>query len=162
MKVKELLERKEELAKKIAELEKQLEPLKKEKGAINEALDNFVIKNKLYLPIDRLKDYAGKDVYEITLIDESGEEYNFYYGDIMEITEDGHFYYSDYENGIYEYDPNTNNYHRDFCHSRENRTIVGFRDLCLGYFTTDKKEVEESFFENIYSRFPEGEVDYDG
>ena len=106
----------------------------------------------MFLPIEDLKKYEGEDVEEIILITDKKKQKHFSYGEIMEI-KDGHFYFSDYEQGIYEYNEKDEKYHSHFhYHESQGDKIIGFRDLKL-----DTKEIKESFMENILLKYLESE-----
>lgn len=97
---------------------------------LEKQLDEIIVKDKLYIPISNLNKYKGQSIDGITLIDSDGYYKTWDVGDIMEISEDGHFYFSDYERGLYYYDKNTERYyhHCNFVRN-EGDNIVGFVDL---------------------------------
>lgn len=93
------------------------------------------------------------DDIEVVKITDKKEQKHFSFGDIMEI-KDGHFYFSDYEQGIYEYNEKDEKYHSHFhCNESEGDKIIGFRNLKL-----DTREIIESFMENILLKYLESDI----
>ena len=75
----------------------------------------------------------------------------------MEIR-NGHFYFSDYEQGIYEYNEKDEKYHSHFySHGSSGDKIIGFRNLKIGSCFEKKEEIKESFMENILLKYLESE-----
>ncbi len=139
--IKMLKERKQN-QERLNELDKERCPLMQEIGKYESKIDNYIFENKLYIPIKNLKQYEGRDVYSITLIDDKGNFEEWGYGEIAEI-EDGHYFYSDYNNGIYEYSTKDRRYHKHFYGSTSaGDKIVGYVDLELssGFVKESEKE----------------------
>ena len=128
MKVKTILKQKDELWQEINSRDKETQKLRDKASKLRQKLEKFFLDNNLFLPIEDLKKYEGKDVEEITLITDKKEQKHFSYGEIMEI-KDGHFYFSDYEQGIYEYNEKDKKYYSHFhYHESQGDKIIGFRD----------------------------------
>ena len=124
MKVKDVLKEQEEL-------EEVLHIYKKRLRELSQSLDSFIRQNKVYEPIECLKKYKNKDVNFIILVDNSNKDYVYSNGEIMEIDENGNFYFSDYKQGIVEYEKDSH-YHWHFHFSDEDLgEIVGIRMLQL-------------------------------
>lgn len=153
MKVKTILKQKDELWQEINSRDKETQKLRDKASKLRRKLEKFFLDNNLFLPIEDLKKYEGEDVEEITLITDKKEQKHFSYGEIMQI-EDGHFYFSDYEQGIYEYNEKDEKYHSHFHYiESEGDKIIGFRNLKL-----DTKEIKESFMENILLKYLESDI----
>ena len=115
----------------IVEIDKRLTKLHSENSALESKLINYVVENKLYSPINKLKEYEGYDVEEITLVLENGEVKDFWGDEIMCIR-DGHFYYSSYDYGIYEFDEDTMLYYEYFRYKKsEGDKVIGYFDLVI-------------------------------
>ena len=147
-----LLEEKEQINKFIqSEQEKFKETIKdseKRKTEINDICWKFFTENKKYCSMDKLKEFKGKDIYEITLIFADGDTRCFYCGDIMKIDDNGRFYFSDCERGIIEFNEQKQKYCYSYhCYDNE-FDIIGFYDLTLGGFF-DKQEIKESKYEEL-------------
>lgn len=139
--IKMLKERKQK-QERLNKLDKERYLLMHEIGKYESKIDDYIFKNKLYIPIKNLKQYEGRDVYSITLIDDKGNFEEWGSGEISEV-KDGHYYYSDYNNGIYEYSTKDRKYHNHCCHSRSaGDKIIGYIDLELssGFVKESKKE----------------------
>ena len=144
--IKMLKERKQK-QERLKELDKERFPLMQELGKYEAKIDEYIFKNKLYIPIKNLKQYEGRDVESITLIDNKGNFTEWGCGEISEV-QDGHYYYSDYNNGIYEYSTKDRKYHRHFWGSLSaGDKIVGYVDLelCSGFVKESERDyiVEE-------------------
>ena len=99
------------------------------------AAEEYYIENRLWSPMEELKDYIGDSwshppftLYYINLDEEGGEvEHRYLYGDICEVQKDGHMYYSDYDDGIIEWDERQNCYVWLVRGFYTNIHILGFR-----------------------------------
>lgn len=99
------------------------------------AAEEYYIENRLWSPMEELKDYIGDHfahppfiLFYINLDEEGGEvEHRYLYGDICKVQEDGHMYYSDYDDGIIEWDEKQNCYVWARCGNYTNIHILGFR-----------------------------------
>lgn len=157
MKIKTIFKQKDELWQKINLRDKETQKLRDKASKLRQKLEKFFLNNNLFLPIEDLKKYEGEDVEEITLITDKKEQKHFFYGDIMKI-EDGHFYFSDYEQGIYEYNGKDEKYHSHFhYHESQGDKIIGFRDLKIGS-CFENEEIKESFMENILLKYLESDI----
>lgn len=153
MKIKTVLKQKDELWQEINSRDKETQKLRDKASELRKKLEKFFLDNNLFLPIEELKKYEGEDVEEITLITDKKEQKHFSCGEIMRI-EDGHFYFSDYNQGIYEYNEKDEKYHGHFhYHENQGDKIIGFRDLKL-----DIREIKESFMENILLKYLESDI----
>lgn len=154
MKVKTILKQKDELWQEINLRDKETQKLRDKASKLRQKLEKFFLDNNLFLPIEDLKKYEGEDVEKITLITDKKEEKHFSYGEIMEI-KDGHFYFSDYEEGIYVYSTKDEKYHKHFYGNESSGDkIIGFRDLKI----FDDKEIKESHMEYILQNYLESEA----
>lgn len=99
------------------------------------AAKEYYIENRLWSPIEELKDYIGDSfshppftLFYINL-DEEGDVINhrYLYGEICEVQEDGHMYYSDSDDGIIEWDEKQNCYVWARWGSYINIHILGFK-----------------------------------
>lgn len=145
MKLKDLLKEREELRKITTLYTEKLEEA-------DEFLDKFLKKNKIYAPIEILKNYNDKEISKITLINDKKEEWTYTGGEIMEIR-NGHFYYSDYESGIVQYDSADNHYHHHFhWHDSDLGVIVGVRNVFLNEDTIVKETSEEELLKDYLDK----------
>lgn len=155
MKIKTILKQKDKLWQEIKSRDKETQKLRDKASKLRQKLEKFFLDNNLFLSIEDLKKYEGKDVEEITLITDKKEQKHFSCGDIMGI-KDGHFYFSDYEQGIYEYNKKDEKYYSHFYKQSQGDKIIGFRDLKIdSCFETE--EIKESFMENILLKYLESE-----
>ena len=118
---------------------------------LEERLMEFIITNKLYIPIEDLIKYRDENgtVNEITLIDSDNCYRVWVAGDIADITEDGRYYFSDYTEGIYSYDEEDGLYHHHYhWHESEGDKIVGFMNLEI-----DDKVFKETTLLNIIENY---------
>lgn len=155
MKIKTILKQKDELWQEINLRDKETQKLRDKASKLRRKLEKFFLDNNLFLPIEKLKDYEGKDVSEITLITSDKKQKHFGYGEIMEI-KDGHFYFSDYEQGIYEYNEKDEKYYSHFHYQSQGDKIIGFRDLKIGS-CFENEEIKESQIEYILQNYLESE-----
>lgn len=148
----ELLKEKEQINKFIqSEQEKFKEIIKdseQRRTEINDICWKFFIENKKYCPMDKLKEFKGKDIYEITLIFADGDTQCFCCGDIIQVDDNGRFYFSDYERGIIEFDKRKQKYCKSYHYNEKEFDIIGFYDLTLGNFFK-KQEIKESKYEEL-------------
>ena len=158
MKIKTILKQRDELWQEINSRDKETQKLRDKASKLRQKLEKFFLDNNLFLPIEDLKKYEGEDIEEITLITDKKKQKHFSYGEIMEI-KDGHFYFSDYEQGIYEYNEKDKKYHSHFhYHESQGDKIIGFRDLKLGSCFKGIQEIKESFMENILLKYLENDI----
>lgn len=147
-----LLEEKEQINKFIqSEQEKFKEIIKdseQRRTEINNICWKFFIENKKYCPMDKLKEFKGEEIYEITLIFADGDTEYFSYGDIIEVDDNGRFYFSDYEKGIIEFNERKQKYCSSYHYSESEMDIIGFYDLTLGSLFK-QKEIKESKYEEL-------------
>lgn len=146
MKIKEAIN-------KIENIGKLIEDLEYERNCINKSLHDFMAAHKLCVPLDSLKKYKGQEVMSITLVGAHGRQYAYDDGEIMQIDEKGHFYYSDYDNGILEYDEKEKiyvRYHRFVTTSLND--IIGFKDLII-YSHDLPYKVPESFDNYLLKKY---------
>lgn len=157
MKIKTILKQKDELWQEINLRDKETQKLRDKVSKLRQKLEKFFLDNNLFLPIKDLKKYEGEDVEEITLISDKKEEKHFSYAEIMEIR-NGHFYFSDYEQGIYKYNEKDGKYHSHFYgHESSGDKIIGFRNLKIGS-CFNSKEIKESQVEYILQNYLESEA----
>lgn len=147
-----LLEEKEQINKFIqSEQEKFKEIIKdseKRRTEINDICWQFFMENKKYCPMDKLKEFKGEDIYEITLIFSDGDTQCFSYGDIIKIDDNGRFYFSDFERGIIEFNEQKQKYSYSYHYHDTEFDIIGFYNLTLGGFFK-KEEIKESKYEEL-------------
>ena len=97
--------------------------------------DKYYIENRLWSPMEELKDYIDESfshppftLFYINLDEESDEIQDRYlYGEICEVKEDGHMYYSDYNDGIIEWNEKQNCYVWALWGNYTNIHVLGFR-----------------------------------
>lgn len=158
MKIKTILKQKDELWQEINSRDKETQKLRDKASKLRQELEKFFLDNDLFLPIEDLKKYEGEDIQNITLITDKKEQKHFSYGEIMKI-ENGHFYFSDNTQGIYEYDEKDGKYHSYYYYRKsQGDKIIGFRDLVIGSFFSDEQEIKESFMENILLKYLESNI----
>lgn len=147
-----LLEEKEQINKFIKnENEKFKERIKdseQRRMEINDICWKFFIENKKYCPMDKLKEFKGEDIYEITLIFTDGDTKHFSYGDIIKVDDNGRFYFSDYERGIIEFNEKKQKYSCSYHYTESEMDIIGFYNLTLGSLFK-KQEIKESKYEEL-------------
>lgn len=122
-------------------MEKYLELKNKSKQLYEQAqkvanqADAYYIENRLWSPMEELKDYIGDEfchppftLFYINL-DEEGDviQDTYLYGEICEVREDGHMYYSDYDDGIIEWCEQSNCYVWARWGNYTNIHVLGFR-----------------------------------
>jgi len=153
MKIKTILKQKDELWQEINLRDKETQKLRDKASKLRQKLEKFFLDNNLFLPIEDLKKYEGEYVEEITLITDKKEQKHFSCGEIMKI-KDGHFYFSDYEQGIYEYNEKDEKYYSHYHFNKsQGDKIIGFRNLVL-----NNNEIKESQMEYILQNCLESEV----
>ena len=132
-----------------------IQDLEYEQSVLTSAMNNFLKKNKIYCPMELLSNYKGRSVISIELIDRQGNIYEYSSGEIMNITEDGHFYYSDYDTGIIEYDKSAKKYVCHYHFISSTRNFVGFRNLTLGskWDLETLEKVKESSTETLIESY---------
>ena len=122
-------------------MEKYLELKNKSKELYEQArdianqADEYYIENRLWSPIEELKDYIGDHFSHppFTLfyidLDEEGDviQDTYLYGEICEVRDDGHMYYSDYDDGIIEWNEKSNCYVWARWGNYTNIHVLGFR-----------------------------------
>jgi hypothetical protein len=97
------------------------------------AAEEYYIENRLWSPMEELKDYIGDSwshpPFTLFYIVEGEEEIKskYLYGDICEITNSGHLYYSDYDDGIIEWDAEEQTYYWTYWGTHTNIHILGFK-----------------------------------
>ena len=122
-------------------MEKYLELKNKSKELYEQAhklsyqADEYYIENRLWSPIEELKGYIGNSfshppftLFYINL-DKEGDiiQSTYLYGEICEVQEDGHMYYSDYDDGIIEWCEKSNCYIWACWGNYTNIHVLGFR-----------------------------------
>lgn len=158
MKVKTILKQRDELWQEINLRDKETQKLRDKASKIRQKLEKYFLENNLFLPIEELKKYDGLDIDEITLITDKKEQRHFSCGDIIKV-ENGNFYYSDYECGIYEYFDKDKKYHHSYrCNESDGDIIIGFMNLTLGNVWKGRTRIEESFMENILLKYLESDI----
>jgi hypothetical protein len=104
-----------------------------EARATEKAAEKYYIENRLWSPMEELKDYIGDSFshppFTLFYMKEGEEEIKskYLYGDICEVQEDGHMYYSDYDDGIIEWNEKQNCYVWAYWGNYTNIHILGFR-----------------------------------
>ena len=123
MKIKDILKEKKEIMEITTVYNKRIKEL-------DQSLLDFIKENEIYVPIEYLKKFKGKSLGYIVLVNEEGKEFNYSSGEIMEVDEKGNFYFSDYEQGIIEYNEKDGCYHWHYHFSDTNLgKMVGIREL---------------------------------
>lgn len=120
---------------KYLEMMERVAELHDEAHKLEYAAKEYFISNRLWSPMEELKDYIGESfshppftLFYINLDEEGGEiESSYLYGEICEVQEDGHMYYSDYDDGIIEWCEKQNCYVWAYWGNYTNIHILGFR-----------------------------------
>ena len=141
---KELIKEKDKAEKEWREALAKVDPYYKAYDKAKEVLKDKFIEEKLYIPIEKLKDYIGdRDAKSFTIVYENGETEELY-----------HSYGIDYENTKWskgEYVPanmivsSCDDTGYSFSHDIDEEHIIGFYDLT--YESGEK--VKETFMEEI-------------
>ena len=121
--------------KKYLSLKKEAYQLREEACEIERKAEKYFIENRLWSPMEELKGYIGDSfshppftLYYIDLDKEDNEiKHTYLYGEICEVQEDGHMYYSDYDDGIIEWNEKQNCYVWAYWGNYTNIHILGFR-----------------------------------
>ena len=121
--------------KKYLSLKKEAYQLREEACEIERKAEKYFIENRLWSPMEELKGYIGDSfshppftLYYIDLDKEDNEiKHTYLYGEICEVQEDGHMYYSDYDDGIIEWTEKQNCYVWAYWGNYTNIHILGFR-----------------------------------
>lgn len=106
-----------------------------EARATERAAEEYYIENRLWSPMEELKDYIGDSwshppftLFYINLDEEEDKiEHKYLDGDICEVQKDGHMFFSDYHDGIIEWDEKQNCYVWALWGNYTNIHILGFR-----------------------------------
>lgn len=112
---------------------------------LSATLQRAFIENKMYCPMSKLEEYKGQDIKSITLI-EDGQIRPIDCVDILEITEQGKLYVSDFHEGFIVYNPETTSYEETFYGCSRVINIEGFYDLVL---SSSPKAVKETTFKHL-------------
>ena len=114
-------------------LKEQFKPLAKKLAELESEIEEYKLENTLYHSMSELVNYRGKQIRSITLIerDEDGTlDTDFVYDDeIFEIDDDGHLYYSSYSGGIIKYDNKAEKYVHMYYGHPEYHDYVGFMEI---------------------------------
>lgn len=127
---------------------KSIESAKTRESEINVICSEYFVKNKKYCPLEKLKDFANKQVKHITFILADGNKEYFRGADFMNIDENGRFYLSDFNQGIIEYDVNKQGYYWQYRGIAKKFDIVGFYNLHIGS-CWESKLIEETSYEYL-------------
>ena len=127
----------QDLFKKYYETKYKIKKMEAEARRMRADNSDFFINNKLYRPIEKLADYVTngetRDFESVTIYYyEDGFnrlESSYLSGDIFEITKDGHLYYSDYNDGIIEWDYAEKCYYWFCLGNYKKIDIIGFSGL---------------------------------
>ena len=96
---------------------------------VSNKIEKYIIENKLYIPIEELTKFKDTDLSKIILIQDTGDTRDFWCDELMGIDTDGHFYYSSFNGGVFEYNKATDNYTGHYCGHPTNYNIVGFINI---------------------------------
>lgn len=123
----EIMEKELKLAK------EQFEPLKKKIDELEKEIEKYKLDNALYYPMSELCNYKGKEIRWIKLVERNEDntlDTDFVCCDeILEVDEDGHFYYSSYDGGIIRYDNSENKYVHYYYGCPEYHDYIGFLEM---------------------------------
>ena len=120
---------------KYLELKNKSKQLYEQAQKIANQANQYYIENRLWSPMEELKSYIGKSfshppftLFYINL-DKEGDviQSTYLYGEICEVREDGYMYYSDYDDGIIEWDEKSNCYVWAHWGNYTNIHVLGFR-----------------------------------
>lgn len=146
--IKEIQNRIEEITGYLEEHERKVEKEKKELSELRKQRMKLFIDNKMYCPISKLQDFKDKDIDSIRIVLESGTTRLYNYGDIIKVDKNGKFFYSDFNNGIIEFDKEKDAYYEHLWGSKTKLNIVGFYNLKIKcYF--DTKEIKKTQVEEL-------------
>ena len=120
---------------KYLELKNKSKELYEQAQKVANQADEYYIENRLWSPMEELKDYIGDSwshppftLFYINLDKEGDIIQDIYlYGEICEVREDGSMYYSDYDDGIIEWDEQSNCYVWARWGNYTNIHVLGFR-----------------------------------
>ena len=120
---------------KYLELKNKSKELYEQAQKISNQANEYYIENRLWSPMEELKAYIGTSFSHppFTLfyidLDEEGDviQDTYLYGEICEVKEDGHMYYSDYGDGIIEWDERSSCYIWARWGNYTNIHVLGFR-----------------------------------
>ena len=97
---------------------------------IKEAKDNYIVENKLYLPLDILKEHIGRSVSSICFYLEDGETCDYYSDEgIDKIGEDGHFEHSSYIGGVMSWEDEDKCYNEYYHYRKTPRRFIGIKEV---------------------------------
>lgn len=98
-------------------------------------MEDYKIQNGLYHPMSYLKNYKGRDIIHIKLVerDKTGSlKVNDMWNDeYFSIDENGYLDYLSYERGIMDYDKRKGKYIYSYRYCETERDFVGYLDICL-------------------------------
>lgn len=115
----------------LAEEEKKI--LDKKVSSIKKEVEEYKLNNGLYHPMSELAKYKGKEISHIVLVERSNDgtldtEY-LYNDDFLQVNDNGYLHYSSYENGIIDYNDNTDKYVWLYYGTRTECDYVGFLEV---------------------------------
>ena len=130
---------------KVESSEKELDELIKEEYKL-------FIENKMYCPMSKLQDFKRDDderpdIYRIKIVLGDGD-YKSLYGEIIYVDDNGHLYFSDYEQGIIEFNKEKGKYTHSYWGDTTELDFVGFYDIELGW-CMDHKKVKETDYKEL-------------
>lgn len=128
--------------------ETRIKEPKERRQQLSKLRQQLFFQNKMYCPLEKLEEFKGQDIYEISLVFGDGTFDCFYCGDIIKVNEDGRFYFSDEHRGIVEYNKGTNKYYHYCFGSTEELDIVGFYNLTIGNYW-DNQQIQETTMEEL-------------
>lgn len=119
------------------ELRKQIRLLETQSISCENELKQMIIDKKLYHPIEELETYEPGDFIsvEIVYLNEYGDIETQWWGyeDILEITDDHKFYFSDYDDGIIGWSEDKQLYIYHFWKTATEMKIIGFYNFRRTY-----------------------------
>lgn len=100
-----------------------------------EEMEDYKIQNGLYHPMSDLKNYKGRNIIHIKLVerndDGSLESTDMWNDELFSIDENGYLDYSSYEYGVMSYDKRKGKYIYSYHYCGTERDFVGYLDICL-------------------------------
>ena len=95
-----------------------------------EERDKYIFENKLYLPLEILQGFIGRDVSSITFYDENGDVFDYYNDDGCDcIEQDGHYHHSSYVTGLVTWSDKDGFYSEWYHYRKTPRKFVGIKEV---------------------------------
>ncbi len=127
----------QEIETKIGVLRAELKPIEDKANEIRKKIsglkrdaEQYKLDNRLFEPMSKLKDYVGKKIEEIGLVEELDDGTlrveEIWDNEYFKIDDDGHLDYSSEWGGVMNYDPNINRYVLWRYYNRTEHNFIGY------------------------------------